>query len=113
MRIGYIDTAKGICILLVMMIHIGVPQPIPNIYSIKVPLFFVLSGFFMKDVKTSFVETTQRGINRLMIPFIFFYLLSYVVFYVGGAIYPALYNITEATGILDCFTQKQYFNGPL
>lgn len=112
-RINYIDVSKGVCILLVMLIHIGVPEPIPNISIAKVPLFFILSGFFFKDDQKTFAEKTLKGYKRLIIPFLFFYLLSYLLYYVAGFLYPPFYEMTEASGILDCFTQKQYFNGPL
>ena len=50
-RIEFIDLAKGICILLVVMIHVGVPEYIPGLYAAKVPIFFLLSGlFFLKKV---------------------------------------------------------------
>lgn len=35
-RIEFIDLAKGICILLVVMIHVGVPEYIPGLYAAKV-----------------------------------------------------------------------------
>lgn len=50
-RIEFVDLAKGISILLVVMNHIGVPEYIPGLYAAKVPIFFVLSGlFFLKQV---------------------------------------------------------------
>lgn len=112
-RITYIDSAKGICILLVMMIHIGVPEPIPNVYAAKVPLFFILSGFFLRSEDIAIWRTAQKAFKRLLVPFLFFYILSYVVFYLGIYAYPPMRGMTEAQGILDCFNQKQYFNGPL
>ncbi len=51
MRYKFIDLAKGICILLVIMIHVGVPEYMPGLYATKVPIFFVLAGlFFLKSV---------------------------------------------------------------
>ena len=41
-RINYIDSAKGACMFLVVMVHTGVPEPLPNIYELDVPAFFVL-----------------------------------------------------------------------
>lgn len=43
-RIEFIDLAKGICILLVVMIHVGVPEYIPGLYAAK-----VLYSFFFQD----------------------------------------------------------------
>lgn len=55
-RIEFIDFAKGICILLVVMIHVGVPEYIPGLYAAKVPIFFLLSGLF-------FLKKVNRGIG--------------------------------------------------
>lgn len=50
--------------------------------------------------------------NKILVPFLFFYLTSYLFFYLGEWLAPGLIK-TEATGILDVFTQRQWFNGPI
>ena len=53
-RIEFIDLAKGICILLVVMIHVGVPEYIPGLYAAKVPICLLLSRLhFIKKVNYS------------------------------------------------------------
>lgn len=50
-RIEYIDIAKGIAIIMVLLGHIDL-CPIglkSSIYSFHMPLFFILSGYFMKE----------------------------------------------------------------
>lgn len=110
-RIEFIDLAKGICILLVVVGHVGVNIAIPGLESVRMPLYFILSGLFFKSyggVKNFFI----KKINKILIPFLFFYLLGYSVFYVVNWIEPGLI-VSDAKSILDVFTQRQYFNGPI
>lgn len=110
-RIEFIDLAKGICILLVVVGHVGVNIAIPGLESVRMPLYFILSGLFFKSygrVKNFFI----KKINKILIPFLFFYLLGYSVFYVVNWIKPSLI-VGAASSIFDMFTQRQYFNGPI
>jgi fucose 4-O-acetylase-like acetyltransferase len=111
-RIDYIDSAKGICMLLVVMVHTGVPEPLPGLYELDVPAFFVFSGYFFRS-DGGFRAFLMKKVWRLLVPFSAFYLLSYAVFYSLLAVYPAASSMTEARGILDLVMQKSWFNGPL
>ena len=53
-----------------------------------------------------------RKTNKILIPFLFFYIASYLLFYLFNALFPGLI-VSDARGIFDLFTQIQYFNGPL
>lgn len=56
-RIEFIDLAKGICIILVVMYHCGLGGLIPGDKLLRMPLYFVLSGLFFKDYgKASLVK---------------------------------------------------------
>ena len=46
-RISYWDSIKGICILLVVAMHVNIPEPFPNAYDLMVPSFFLVSGYFI------------------------------------------------------------------
>lgn len=113
-RIEFIDLAKGICILYIVLGHIGVNINFPglgNMINIAMPTFFVLSGLFVKSygsVKSFLINK----INKILIPFLFFYLLGYSVFYVVNWIEPGLV-VSDAKSVLDVFSQRQYFNGPI
>ena len=48
-RIEFIDLAKGVCILMVVMGHCGFPIDIPGWEIVRMPLYFILSGLFFKD----------------------------------------------------------------
>ncbi len=47
-RIEFIDLAKGICILLVITVHVT-SFNVPVIQSMRMPLYYILSGLFFKD----------------------------------------------------------------
>ena len=76
-RIEFIDLAKGICISLVVLLHVfgdlsgGVIQ-LMNLF--RMPLFFVLSGLFFKTYDGSFFFFKKKT-NKLLIPFFFTFFL--------------------------------------
>lgn len=77
-RIKWIDTAKGIAIMLVVFVHLS---PVgTNVYNFLIsfimPLFFMLSGLFvLKNMNQSFREHFVSRFKRLMIPYFAFGLL--------------------------------------
>ena len=80
-RIEYIDTAKGICIMLVVAFHCNL-HPTTEIDSmlscIRMPLYFFLSGLFFKQYD-GYLPFIKRKVNKLLIPFFFFYLVTSVL----------------------------------
>ena len=82
-RIAYIDLAKGICISIVMCFHIRgiIPDDCmlaPIAFSAcMLPPFFFLSGLFFKEEAT-FGVFIKKKVERLLIPFTFFYLITAV-----------------------------------
>lgn len=95
---------------MVVLWHIDVFN-MPWINALWMPMFFVVSGMFFKetDGMKLFIE---KKVNGIFIPFVSFYLLSYFFFYICNWIMPGVIK-TSAGGILDVFTQRQYFNGPI
>lgn len=76
-RIPWIDTAKGICILLVILQHSAnfVESNYPlstGFMTFRMPLYFILSGLFFKSY-SGFLDFTVRKINKLIIPYIFWF----------------------------------------
>lgn len=65
-RIGWIDIAKGIGIILIVLGHSsqGIVRQI--IYSFHVPLFFILSGYTVKDDKYTPAEILIKRIKQLL-----------------------------------------------
>lgn len=109
-RIEFIDLAKGICVILVVLGHCGVSNDIPGWEIVRMPLYFVLSGLFFKTYGSWF-SFFVRKVNKILVPFLFFYLISYILFYFLQSFYPSLL-ITLAKGVLDLFDNRHYFNGP-
>lgn len=79
-RIEYIDIARGIGILLVVMGHndFGYVSPFAYqvIYSFHMPLFFFLSGYFLKTSGT-FTDFFKKRFNSLLKPYLFTIFMIY------------------------------------
>ena len=76
-RIVFVDLAKGICICLVVLLHVygesaGSAFEIMNMF--RMPLYFVLSGLFFKPY-SGFISFTKKKVNKLLIPFLITYLI--------------------------------------
>ena len=84
LRKNWIDWAKALGILLVVMGHsnYSLPDINPMIFMIHMPLFFVASGYLFKTNKT-LKEITQSNIRTLLIPYLLFNLISLV--YLSGS----------------------------
>ena len=70
-REPWIDFAKGITLLLVIIGHTVSGVLSGAIYSFHMPLFFILSGITAKLSSSAqqFSDKTQRSFRRLMFPF--------------------------------------------
>jgi fucose 4-O-acetylase-like acetyltransferase len=79
-RIDYIDVAKGIGILLVVMGHndfsLLSPFLFKLIYSFHMPMFFFMSGIFFKP-DLSFLTLLRRRFDSVLKPYIFITLLIF------------------------------------
>lgn len=69
-RIDYIDFAKGIGIISVIIGHMGIWGIEKIIYSFHMPMFFVIAGVFVSQ-KYSNIEYIKRKSGQLLIPYIF------------------------------------------
>ena len=63
-RLIWLDIAKGIAILLVIIGHMGIPRTMSNIiYSFHMPFFFLMSGFMFstnRPLRQNIVRETQK-----------------------------------------------------
>src|SRR5436190_13636462 len=79
-RIEFLDAAKGIGILFVVLGHNHIKLEYPLIYqvvySFHMPFFFLLSGMFFKS-DYGLVELIRRRFNSLLRPFIAYLLIVY------------------------------------
>lgn len=84
-RIEWIDLAKGFCIMLVVLQHVSeetsVNYPLSvQAFGFRMPLYFILSGLFFKKYE-GFVGFLKRKTNKLLIPFLFFFLIVSVSYW--------------------------------
>lgn len=75
-RLDYLDTAKGVLIILVILGHVFFKYPYMNfVYSFHLSSFLIITGilfFHVSKVKRPFVKSFKTAIYTLFIPFIFF-----------------------------------------
>ena len=67
-RLTYIDIAKGFAMLCIIAGHFGIVTANRFVYTFHVPLFFLISGYFLStrlDLKT-FVE---KKVRQLIVPY--------------------------------------------
>lgn len=82
-RIHYLDYAKGIAIILVVLGHIFSGGNIKTyIYSFHMPLFFIISGYLFNysNVK-SFKEFINKKIKAYLIPYVTFSIINILGYY--------------------------------
>lgn len=71
-RVQFIDLAKGLCILLVVIFHSPrISVDMPGIAAMRMPLYFILSGLFFKTYG-GLLMLIEKKINKILIPFLFF-----------------------------------------
>ena len=68
-RIGWIDTAKGIGLLCVILGHLSVPLVETWVYFFHMPLFFFLSGCVFSGRKYDFLTFVKKKVKSLVIPY--------------------------------------------
>lgn len=86
-RLKYIDLAKGVAMMMVVYVHVSINYPEnPFAYSwcrrmigsMYMPVFFIMSGMFF-SVRRPFREWIKKKTKRLVVPFVCFYLLTYII----------------------------------
>lgn len=111
-RIEFIDLAKGICILLVVMGHL-VPlfnENLTFVFCFRMPLYFCLSGLFYKDYG-GLKNLTIKKANKIFIPFIAWYVISYGIYYIGRIFTQS--QIGPQYHFLDILATNDIFNLPI
>ena len=69
-RLQWLDTAKGITILLMVLGHTSIPSVLSNfIWAFHMPLFFIASGWTTNWGKSGFMGFTKRKVRTLLVPF--------------------------------------------
>ena len=117
-RIEYIDLAKGFCIILVVCFHLSLfyGMILPGTIFMKafrMPLYFFLSGCFFKAYE-GFWGFFKRKVNKLLIPFFFFYFLTSVGLpHVQVHLLGIDTNLLHMDKIFTAFLSETYPNQPI
>lgn len=69
-RLKYIDVAKGIAMLCIVLGHLGIPQITQIVFTFHVPVFFFITGYFIRQ-NTSRKVYIQKKFRTLIIPYIY------------------------------------------
>lgn len=101
-RIAWIDTAKLIGIYLVILGHIVLnpgSEPVYRfIYAFHMPLFFLLSGAVTS--RRSIKETFVRSVRQLIVPYVLFYMVSWLWWFVVSFLrHPELFERSAAVAV--------------
>ncbi len=83
-RIDWIDTASGINIFLVVLGHTILPQHWINyIFSLHIPLFFLISGYLFNPQKyPNLLSFFKRRAVTLLLPYLLFSLVGYIYWFI-------------------------------
>lgn len=117
-RIEWIDSLKGIGIIMVVLGHSGIPENINKyILSFHMPLFFFISGYLSNYSKYKFIVFVKKKINTLLKPYFIFSIISYIMWILmekpftnsNVNILKPLIGILYSTNVND----YMIFNGPL
>ena len=94
-RIRYFDIAKGLAILCVIAGHLGIKGINSVVFTFHMPVFFVISGYFLSD-KGNVEEFIQKKVQQLLIP----YILAVFGIIMGDILYK-IFVIKNADGIFE------------
>lgn len=79
-RLNWLDIAKGIAILLMILGHTSIPSIMSNfIWAFHMPLFFIASGWTTNWEKTDFRGFAKRKIRTLLVPFLVYSLVVLMI----------------------------------
>ena len=78
-RVQYIDIARGIAILLVIVGHMVTGLPLAIIYSFHMPLFIIASGMLYKE--KSYDKAIKDVFFKLILPYIICILVVNILFF--------------------------------
>lgn len=89
-RLKWLDIAKGITIILMVIGHTSIPDPFSRfIYAFHMPLFFIASGWTTNWNKYNYMEFAKRKFRSIMVPFMVYsvIVLSIQTISMGGGIF--------------------------
>jgi len=109
-RDNVVDISRFLGIFFIIWGHTYCPWTI-IIYSFHIPLFFILSGIYHKE-KTDFFVFLKKKANRIVIPYLFFSLASYLFYMLWYAVFLGIDKF-DFLNILNIFAVKNTVSEPL
>lgn len=97
-RIHWIDIARGIFILAIVLGHIlsnGKNMIRWWLFSFHVPAFFFLSGLCFNNGNQGFIDFLKKRIKSIVVPYVLMSLISIILFAVAGLIIPRINEFVE------------------
>ncbi len=83
-RLQYVDVARGLTMLCVILGHMGLDNMNILIFSFHMPLFFLISGYFQKPESHSIF--CKRKIYSLLVPYAFTSICSIIAMQIKNAV---------------------------
>lgn len=84
-RIMWIDQLRGIAFYFVILGHLSITKNLKTwVYSFHMPLFFLITGCTLnieKIYKTDFITYVKRLATRMLVPYVWMQMLSFVIRY--------------------------------
>lgn len=118
LRLKWLDIAKGITIILMVIGHTSIPDPFSRfIYAFHMPLFFIASGWTTNWNKYNYMEFAKRKFRSIMVPFMVYsvIVLSIQTISMGGWNFykDGLYMVGKAMpcGLFQSFFLLPYWVG--
>lgn len=68
-RVRWADISKGIAIIAIILGHCGIARFNRVVYTFHVPVFYVLSGYFLKPNTVDMCTFIQRKVKQLLLPY--------------------------------------------
>jgi fucose 4-O-acetylase-like acetyltransferase len=102
-RIVWIDIAKGIGIITVILGHMSIPNILQRyIFSFHMPLFFFLSGYLFSQQSMSTLNYIKKRIRTILLPYVLFSIIIIIIWAIVNIstrdIIPSLYSTLIGNG---------------
>lgn len=97
-RLDYLDVAKGIGIIAVIIGHMGLSHVNQFVFTFHMPLFFLIAGYFISDkydFKTFFVKKVKQLIPPYILTCIIICILSVISDIIQGNYNVLLHNLGQ------------------
>lgn len=115
-RLNWLDSAKGIAMILVILGHelqpffeeLGSPVVV-FIYSFHMPLFFLITGFLFsnKNLQKNFASYSKIKLKRLILPYFIYQIIS--ILFINGFTYLTTHQFRY--NLIETLQQLFYLNG--